>query len=411
MKRLNTLLLFAAVLSVGTAFKPVQGRKDADAAWISPEIRPYMAVIDTCRTSSVEYVLGLFDRYDVVILGDRDHRDTVQFDLFEAIISDPRFVEKVGHVMTEFGCFNMSGEADSLITADFATERDFDLVFWKKYPDFDYSPMIENVNFKQYFYFLHRLNRTLPPERKVHVTMLDMPFSWRRTENLTHEQFMKSFYTMWQHPGRNREQIFGNNALTALNQLFDGPDPRKKALIIVSYPHLYAIGKKRGDNNFYVGQIIRDRYPGRVANILNHKAYMGRLTQRGKWDAAFEACGGHVDAGFDLAGTPFGEDYEDLRRSHFRGRRKQREIYDGMVIYGSLYDQVFALGIEPPDGDTLFKAEIVRRDRIWGNQGDTPEEVWDYYTKFRIFSRAGDSAAFIRQIRRYYRPAQTTAQP
>ena len=113
MKRLNILLLFAAVLSAGTAFNSVQGRKDADAAWISPEIRPYMAVIDTCRTSSVDYVLGLFDRYDVVILGDRDHRDTVQFDLFEAIISDPRFVEKVGHVMTEFGCFNMSGEAEA----------------------------------------------------------------------------------------------------------------------------------------------------------------------------------------------------------------------------------------------------------------------------------------------------------
>lgn len=58
--------------------------------------------------------MGLFDRYDVVILGERDHRDTTQYDLIEQIMSDPRFIDQVGLIMTEIGVYNMTGTVDCI---------------------------------------------------------------------------------------------------------------------------------------------------------------------------------------------------------------------------------------------------------------------------------------------------------
>jgi hypothetical protein len=45
-------------------------------------------------------VFGLFDKYNIAILGERDHRDTTQYDMIIKILSDPRFLEKVGNVFT-----------------------------------------------------------------------------------------------------------------------------------------------------------------------------------------------------------------------------------------------------------------------------------------------------------------------
>lgn len=112
----------------------------------------------------------------------------------------------------------------------------------------------------------------------------------------------------------------GNNALTELYKLFDGPDPRKKALIIFNSPHSFLTGPNSRPAP-YAGQIIAERFPGRVANVAinwakRRNGYRG-LTQNGKWDAAFAACG-NKSIGFDLAGTPFGEDRFDLRPGYFK---------------------------------------------------------------------------------------------
>ena len=45
-----------------------------------PAIRPYAEFVEQCSTSPVDYVMGLFERYDVVILSERHHAEITQYD-------------------------------------------------------------------------------------------------------------------------------------------------------------------------------------------------------------------------------------------------------------------------------------------------------------------------------------------
>ena len=46
----------------------------------------------------IEYVFNLFETPDVVILGERDHRDVTQYELINKLIADHRFAERIGYV-------------------------------------------------------------------------------------------------------------------------------------------------------------------------------------------------------------------------------------------------------------------------------------------------------------------------
>ncbi len=379
---------------------PAQGQE----SHVSPKIKIYIDFIDNCHTSAADYVLHLFERYDIVILGERDHRDTTQYDLIEQIVSDPRFIENVGHVMTEIGVYNMTEELDRIVNASYASFGEFDAALWDAYKNLDYTPLWENTNFYQYLCSIYRINRDLPTCRKIHISLLDMPFSWRQTAGMTHEQF-RTFLQMWE----QKDLIMANNTLTELYKLFEGTDTRKKALIVFNAPHSYAIdhGKR---NNRYAGQIIMERFPERVANIMFNRTKKGsdELTQNGKWDAAFAACG-NKSIGFDLAGTPFGEDDFDLHPRCLNGKYKYKEVYDGFIFYKPVEEWVFGLGIPHP-ADSDFEKELAWRDgSVWeGSPANSPAEIAeinDYYTKIKCFRIDSVSLKKIaKRINIYYKP-------
>ena len=70
---------------------------------------PSIETLRTCAAekgmSPKEYIFKQFEKSDIVVLGERDHRDTVQYDLIHDILADPRFAEQVGHVYTEIGSY------------------------------------------------------------------------------------------------------------------------------------------------------------------------------------------------------------------------------------------------------------------------------------------------------------------
>ena len=137
--RIKVLFIFISLLVVC----PTHGQD----SYVSPKIEEYVDFINDCNTSPVDYVMGLFDRYDVVILGERDHRDTTQYDLIEQIMADPRFIDQVGLIMTEIGVYNMTGTVDCIVNASYASDREFETALWDAYQNLDYTPLWENTNF------------------------------------------------------------------------------------------------------------------------------------------------------------------------------------------------------------------------------------------------------------------------
>jgi hypothetical protein len=147
-----------------------------------------------------------------------------------------------------------------------------------------------------------------------------------------------------------------------------------KALVIMNYRHAFndfafADGT-RGDN---VGRYLFEAFPGRVANVmLNNLALLPGTTdsapvsepiQKGKWDAAFRVAA-IEEAGFDFAGSPFGEDPFDYFAFRPHSVRYE-DVFDGFVFFRPLAEHRLKTGI-PGMFDDGFDAEARRRFAITG---------------------------------------------
>lgn len=71
-------------------------------------IDDYKKCITEHGMDAKEYIFSLFEEADIVVLGERDHRDTTQYEFILDILSDPRFARTVEYVYTEVGVNNMT---------------------------------------------------------------------------------------------------------------------------------------------------------------------------------------------------------------------------------------------------------------------------------------------------------------
>lgn len=380
-------------------------------AQVSEEIKTYVDYIKSCNNSPVDYIMSLFEKYDIVVLGERDHRDTTQYELIHQIISDQRFIDKIGHVMTEVGVYNMADELNKVLKGTYA----HDTVFYKELANVEfnlqYLPIWEKTNLTQFHRNIYRVNKNLPYEKKISVFPTDIPFSWEQTNNMTSKEF-RPFFKIWP----QKDIIMAHNAINELYKIFGGSDSRKKALIIYNSPHScrYYENKEFKDAgvSFYAYQVIADRFPGRVANIalnwaVDNKQNVG-LTNNGKWDAAFAACG-NKSIGFDLAGTPFGEGVFDIA-GDFQPLKEilYKNVYHGFIFYKPISDWVSTTGV--PYLDKLnCKDELARRFTIFGmdvSSEDAKNGLYKQLSEIKsTYIFRDDRLKIINdQIGQYYRP-------
>ena len=378
-------------------------------AFISPEIKPYVEFIEKCNTSPVDYIMGLFEKYDVVVLGERDHRDTTQYELIQQIISDPRFIEKVGNVLTEVGIYNMRDGLNRVLQANYQNNSDVDKALAEVNFHLQWVPIWEKTNYIQFQRGIYNINKNLPTHKKINIYPTDVQFSWELNNNITATEFKLFIKTL-----NYRDLIMGNNAVDALCKILT--EPRKKALVIYNLPHSCKSVYEDSGYDFFAYQIIEDRFPGRVANVaLNwavaagyNQAYTG-LSNNGKWDSAFAVCD-NKSVGFDLDGTIFGDDTFDLFSA--KTDRTFKEVYNGFIFYKPASEWIGSWGI--PIFSHLDKSyareELARRYQIFQGAPDITEELkdqlYDYMislTSINIFS--GEILQTINnQIEQYYKP-------
>jgi len=383
----------------------------AQESYVSPEIDRYVKFIENCDTNPVDYIMDLFEKHDVVVLGERDHRDTTQYVLIQQIVSDPRFIDKVGHVMTEVGVYNMANELNRVLKGNYPHDSIFDKELAKVEFDLQFIPLWDKTNYTQLHRDVYQVNKNLPNTKKISVTPTDVQFSWDEAKNMTTEEY-KPFYSVW----KQKDIIMGHNIINELYKIFKGADSRKKALIILNSPHScrFYENEKYPEMKFYAYQIISDRFPGRCTNIsLNWAVIRGEdytgLTNEGKWDAAFTACS-NKSIGFNLQGSPFGEDSFDMGGGWFPSKEiKYKNVYDGFIFYKPASEWVSGVGV--PNLDKLdCKDELLRRFIIFREGTDTSEEfkneLYKYYTNIRYFNIfSNESLQMINdQIGRYYKP-------
>ena len=388
----------------------------AQTDFLSEEIRPLVNFVEQCNTSPVDYIMGLFDKYDVVVLGERDHRDMTQYDLIQQIISDPRFIEKVGHIFTEVGGYNWNDELNAVLKGTYPD----DAVFDKKLAQiiFDIDNFWEKTNYTKLMKDVYLVNKNLPSEKKISITPTEFSFSWRQVGKMTEQEREKLMTSVrneiWK---KHKDMIMGNNAITEIYKIFNGNNSRKKVLVIYNTPHSCRYFENQ-DNRYpyFAYQIIADRFPGRVANVMVNWAVMSNdsgyssLSNNGKLDAAFAACG-YKSIGFDLEKSPLGELVFDIEKSLLVSEIKMKDVYHGFIFYKPVHEWVIGIGI-PNLEKKVYRDEFLRRTQIYGNIKGIKKiifrtvlrnEEFKYYTTVRTLPMNVEfsDAQYNEQIRRY----------
>ena len=60
----------------------------------------YVASIKERSCEPIDYIFNLFDHSDIVVIGERDHRDTTQYELIIRRLGDPGLLRRKGHADT-----------------------------------------------------------------------------------------------------------------------------------------------------------------------------------------------------------------------------------------------------------------------------------------------------------------------
>ena len=363
------------LLTVLAACTP--GGDPAEEPTYDSALTPYVAFLSQPHAAPVDYILGLFDDHDLVIVCERFHGETTQWDLLFDLVGDARFTSRVGHVFTELGVSNLQPALDELMGTPALEDRELNRRLLAIYRDLSFHTIWAKSNFFDFLSRVYRLNQGLEPEKRVAIHFSDVPFEW---QGMTAER-----YAAFQATLGERDQVMARQVSDGFRALELSDDPRKKALVVMNFRHAFNDfidgSGKRTDN---VGRYLFEAFPGRLANVmLNSVALLPGTTdagavaapaQEGRWDAAF-AVVGEPETGFDLAGSPFGDDDFDY---HFRySGITYADVFDGFIFYKPLREHRHHYTV-PGIFDDAFLAEYPRRLAAAGRGVRTAEEMREY---------------------------------
>ncbi len=376
MRKLPALIGTAALVALvgacapGTRPRTVAETSRGEAA---PEIAPYVEFLRSGTADPVDYVLGLFEDHDLVLLCERAHPEATQYELIRKIVQDPRFTARVHLLFTELGGRNLQGDLDRLLATPGLSPDAVGRRLVPIYRQLTFHPLWPNRNFFELLRSVYALDQGLAPERRIRVVFSDVAFDW---QGMTRERYDAFRETL---PGRDREMA--ESIIETFRGLGGGRPGAVKALVIMNYRHAFDdFTFDDGHKGKNVGRYLFEAFPGRVANVmLNSMAILPGSTdqevrfepvQKGRWDAAFRAAG-VTEAGFDFHGSPFGRDPFDYfpfgtETVHYE------DVFTGFVFYRPLAEHRFVTGI-PGLVDEAFVPELRRRYEIAGGELSDPE--------------------------------------
>lgn len=321
-------------------------------------------------TSPKEYILNIFKTNDIVIIGERNHNDTTQYDLLLEIISDKRFIEDVANVYTEVGCVNRTEWANQVLKTNFENDREFEMELIKLYRELDFNPLWEKYNMYKLLKGIYKINRNLQRNNKLTIGFTDLAFEW---EGMTRKKYQE-FQYMMNANSYTRDSIMASNFIHLYEKQVSETG-RNKALLIQSFPHAVKMDlRPYGSKIRRTGSYIAEKYNNNVKVVAFNSVYFGAynssnnsLINNGKWDAAFEMTSCRKTA-FNIESTSFGKTlYEDNFAKKIDKALNVKfnydELIDGIIFYKPFYEFKCTAGI-PNIVDKQFSNELMHRTII-----------------------------------------------
>ena len=341
-------------------------------------IEKYVRFLETQKQTPVDYLMGLFAKYDIVVLCERAHPETTQYDMICELACDKRFQQQVGHIFTECGSVSLRPAVEELLTSDQLSEEQTPQKLRAIYRNFNFQVVWDKTNSYDFLLKISQLNRTLPKESRVHIWPCDVESDWSK---ITKDNYGRIEQQLGQ-----RDKIMADNLSAKFKEIQKSPGRQKKALVIMNYRHAFTHlrlefrGQAKDIEN--MTGFLMAAYPGKVANVMINSTGLlvgqrgnpmgATAIQDGKWDAAF-AVAGNPSRGFDFKGSPFGGDAFDYFPFPVPARYTYQDVFTGFVFYKPLGEHRMSFGVAGLL-DPAFTEELVRRCQITGQTG-SPEDL------------------------------------
>ena len=290
------------------------------------KVKPYADFLNSVQQSPKEYVLSLFEKYDIVVLEEGTHDAIPEWDLIYDIVTDDYFVNNVGTIFTEYGSFHFQDDMDTLLRTRFESDEALSRAIPKAveirpggYCFYNFIKKLNLFNQNLDDSLIIRLCPT-DTDRGKYFTTLDYSKEPYYSEPELRDSLMAQVCIEWYW----RHQ--------------------KKCLVVTNYRHSHIMTRKAQESfpKYYLNyhrdnqaQYIYNLFPDKTANV----AYFSRIAlgyspvQNGLWEAAFRKTG-FRKVGFNLAGTPFGSAVFDKYYLSFLQRKplSYSEVFTGIVF-------------------------------------------------------------------------------
>ncbi len=266
---------------------------------IPDSIAPYVSFIENQKLSSKDYILSLFDRYDIVVFCERTHDEFTQYELLADLFSDSRFYNQVGDIFMEMGGGNFDEEMNNYLLSENLSKEQSNNKALEIQRNAMWYPLWERYNYHFLLTTLYEINKPLPEQKKIKLHPTDIDVRW--IEIATADDAIAKIMNNDVQEGR--DSVMGNNITSYITRNDASSAKRKKYFVILNTAHA-----TRGTYTVYNFQIksaatyIFEKFGGRVANVLLNFENLLNLTSTSALPVARPILKGKLDAGFEFLG-------------------------------------------------------------------------------------------------------------
>lgn len=169
---------------------------------------------------AVDGIFAAFETHPLVALGEL-HMLANELTFYATLVRDPRFAEKVGNVVVEFGASQHQDIVDRYLDGRDVPYAELSKV-WRNTVGWD--PAVVGIGYQSFFAQVRVVNLSLPPGRRIRVLLGDPPINWSAVH--TREAWQKIYDRRDAHAAEVIErQILGRG---------------KKALVIYGTGHFFS---------------------------------------------------------------------------------------------------------------------------------------------------------------------------
>ncbi len=359
----------------------------AKAQMIVPDsIASYVSFVEKQDLSAKDYLLSLFDRYDIVVFCERTHDEFTQYELLADLFSDSRFYNQVGDIFMEMGGGNFDEEMNNYLLSENLSKEQSNKKALEIQRNALWYPLWERYNYHFLLTTLYGINGPLPKQKKLKLHPTDIDIRW--DEIKTADDAIAKIMNDDVQDGR--DSVMGNNITSYITRNDASSAKRKKYFVILNTAHA-----TRGTYTVYDFKIksaasyIFEKFGDRVVNVLLNFENLLNMTStnalpearpilKGKLDAGFEFLG-IDDKGFDIKGSPL-ENQRFENMTMLDTTLTNEKVFTGFVFYNSFPRHEHINGV-PGIVDEAFKPELERRYKLWAevtNNYPSDKEMENY---------------------------------